>query len=467
MSFVEAIRAVFGDFFGFYGRAKRSEFWWWMFFRALVAAGAVAVIAFLKRFEGSYITEFLEYVAAAVPIVLVIPDLTVTVRRLHDVGASGKWVFVPILSAAILVFPTVASVVLRVFDIHDLPTYAWVPMLITVAKYVGLASWLAIFVLMFFPSRPTANAHNAHAPQQVVDFTNAYGLILPFLFLLIVFNVLVYARGFHLSLTDTQGINEGDFIGLKNYVRVFTDPLVWPDFKRSVLVTLAYTFGCLITQVPAAFVVAYILNTIPFLRIRAVLRAAFFLPCLINTVVIALLFRMMFNADQGIVNHVIGWLGFHGAARTDWLMHSQYAIPLLIIVSFWQWTGFHMVYFLAQLQTVDPTLYEAAKMDGVTPIGQLRHITLPLMRPAITFVAVTSAIGGLQAFDLVFMLFPNANFGPGGVAKTMVAEIYDVGFGQNQELGLASAIGFLTFFIIAGVSALQFRFLGLGRHGEA
>jgi ABC-type sugar transport system permease subunit len=88
------------------------------------------------------------------------------------------------------------------------------------------------------------------------------------------------------------------------------------------------------------------------------------------------------------------------------------------------------------------------------------------MRPALTFVMVTSAVGCLQMFDLVFMLFPNATYGPGGAAKTLVALIYDQGFSQQFLTGLASAIGWLTFLAIAAVSALQLRMIGLGRHGD-
>jgi ABC-type sugar transport system permease subunit len=291
-------------------------------------------------------------------------------------------------------------------------------------------------------------------------------MIAPFLILMLVLTVYTLVSGFHISLTDAQGINEGDFIGLQNYKDVlWADPFRTPYFYRAIKVTFQYTIGCLATQVPVAFVLAYILNNVPLIRIRGILRAAFFVPCLINTVVIALLFRMFFNKDQGMINHLMGAL--HLPSNTDWLMHSEWAMPLLIIVSFWQWTGFHMVYFLAQLQTVDPTLYEAAKMDGAGTWDNVWHITLPLMRPAFTFVMVTSAIGGLQMFDLVFMLFPNATYGPGGVAMTLLAFIYDQGFSQQFLTSMATAIGWLTFLIIAAVSVLQLRVLGLGKHGEA
>ncbi len=313
---------------------------------------------------------------------------------------------------------------------------------------------------------PVGRVRKSWLTQKRIDGINAYALVAPFLVLLFVFNIYVFASGLHISFTDAQGVNEGDWIGLQNYKDVlWADPLRYKDFYRAIKVTFLYTGGCLLTQVPVAFVLAYILNTIPLKKIRTVLRAAFFLPVLINTVVVALMFRMFFNRDQGILNHLLGVL--HLPSSTDWLMHSEWAIWLLIAVSFWQWTGFHMVYFLAQLQTVDPSLYEAAKMDGVTPAGALWYVTLPLMRPAITFVMVTSAIGGLQMFDLVFILFPNATYGPGGVAKTLVAFIYDQGFSQEFLTGMSAAIGWLVFLIIATVSAFQLRVLGMGKHGEA
>lgn len=311
------------------------------------------------------------------------------------------------------------------------------------------------------PSPPAGKASSARRGEAL----KAYGMTAPFLILLAVFNLYVFASGFRLSLSDAQGISDGDYVGLQNYRdALWAEPFVSSDFWSAVKTTLLYTAGCLATQIPVAFVLAYVLHAIPQVRLRSVLRAAFFLPVLLNSVVTALLFRMFFNKDQGIVNHVLGSLGL--VHDIDWLGNSQWAIPLLVAVSFWQWTGFHMVYFLAQLQTIDPTLYEVARIAGISSWNVLMRITLPLMRPAITFVMVTAAIGGLQMFDLVFMLFPNATYGPGGVARTLVAHVYDQGFSQQFLTGLASAIGWLTFLIIAAVSALQLKVLGLGRHGE-
>jgi ABC-type sugar transport system permease subunit len=302
--------------------------------------------------------------------------------------------------------------------------------------------------------------------RRIKEVLAAYAMVAPFMAILLTFSVYVLYYGFRMSLRDAQGINDGSFVGLQNY-----KDLLWAseylsrDFWLAVKTTFVFMVGCLVTQMPVAFVLAYILNHIPLLRLRAVLRAAFFLPVVINTVIIALLFRMLFNPDQGVINNFLGMLGLPN--NIDWMMNSSWVMPLMLIAAFWQWTGYHMVYFLSQLQTIDPSLYEAAKLDGASPRRVLWRITLPHMRPAITFAMVTSAIGALQMFDLVFLLFPNAAYGPGGVAKTLVAFVYDQGFSTQFLTGMASAAGWLTFGIVLIISLIQFKVLGLGKHGEA
>jgi ABC-type sugar transport system permease subunit len=306
---------------------------------------------------------------------------------------------------------------------------------------------------------------DAHRSSGHWNTATGYAFIAPFVILVLVFNFYVFLSGFITSLSDSQGINPGRFIGLQNFFDLlWADASARQDFWQAVGTTLLYMLGCLLTQIPAAFLLAHLLNRMPYARLKVLLRAAFFAPVLINTVVIALLFRMLFNSENGIINWLLGMIGLPDTI--DWLMDSAYAIPLLVIVSFWQWTGFHMVYFLSQLQTIDPSIYEAAKIDGASPLTVIWRITLPIMRPAITFVVITSTIGCIQMFDLVFILFPNAQYGPGGVAKTLIALIYDQGFSQQFRIGLASAIGWLTFLLIIGLSLVQLKFLGIGHHDE-
>lgn len=282
--------------------------------------------------------------------------------------------------------------------------------------------------------------------------------ILPFLALMIAFNIYIYVSGVKLAFTDAQGINPGEYIGLENFAELIADKQdFWPAIGR----TFVFTFGCLLTQIPAALLLAVILNSALFGRLRGSLRASFYVPVLMNTVVAALLFRMMFLRDTGMVNWFLGVLGFPN--KINWLYEPNLCLLLMILVSFWQWTGYHMVYLLASLQSINPTIYEVASLDGASPARTLWQITIPLLRPALTFVSVMSAIGGLMQFEYSFMLFPNAGFGPGMKAMTGIPYIYYHAFRSSFRFGYATAAGWILFLIILAVSLLQIRVIGLGQ----
>jgi ABC-type sugar transport system permease subunit len=295
--------------------------------------------------------------------------------------------------------------------------------------------------------------------QKFKNFVIPYTFILPYFVLMAFFILYVFFRGAQTSFTDAQSINPGSWIGLQNY----KDIIQSKDFWKSVGITFQFTLGSLITQMPAAFIMAYILNGIAK-RFRGVLRASFYVPVLINAVAVALMFNTLFNRQFGAINWVMGML--HLPNNIDWLNNSTYSVLIMVLVSFWQWTGYHIVFFLASLQAIDPTIYEVAKLDGASRTRTLFQITVPLMRPAMAFTFVTSAIGSLQLFELPFLLFPNASYGPGGSAKTLVAYIYDWGFAQHFQLGFAAAAGWVVFFIILVISLLQLKFLGLGNADE-
>ncbi len=283
-----------------------------------------------------------------------------------------------------------------------------------------------------------------------------FAYIAPFLVLLLAFNLYTFFFGARMSLTDATGIDPGTYVGFSNYKWLFTNTLM-PTFLRAMRQTILYTLLCLVTQIPVAFILAVILNGIVG-RLRGLLRASFYVPVLINTVLTALLYQMLFNRDSGFINW---FLGLFGVSKINWLFDAKYAFPVMIAASFWQWTGYHMVYILASLQVVDPALYEVAKIDGASPLRTMFQITLPYIRPALTFVTIMSTIGGLQQFEYSFLIFPNAGYGPGRVAMTAVPFIYFKGF-NHLELGISAAAGFLLFLVILAASIVQLRFLKLG-----
>ena len=280
--------------------------------------------------------------------------------------------------------------------------------------------------------------------------------IAPFMILLLAFNLYTFIYGARLSLTDAMGIESGTYVGLSNYRELWTNTLM-PTFPKAMRQTLLFTLGCLVTQIPAAFILAVILNSM-LGRLRGILRSSFYVPVLINTALTALLFQMLFNQDSGTINW---FLGLFGLDKINWLYDGRYTLWVMIIAAFWQWTGYHMVYLLASLQVVDPTLYEVAKLDGASPIRTMFQITLPYIRPALTFVTIMSTIGGLQQFEYSFLIFPNAGYGPGRSAMTALPFIYYKGFNHFMQ-GLSAAASWMLFLVILVVSIMQLRFLKLG-----
>ncbi|MGE5599272.1 MAG: carbohydrate ABC transporter permease [Bacteroidota bacterium] len=283
-----------------------------------------------------------------------------------------------------------------------------------------------------------------------------FAFIAPFLLLLLAFNLYTFIFGARMSLTDATGIDPGSWVGLANYQSLFTNTLQ-PTFPVAMKQTFLFTLGCLLTQIPAAFVLAVILNGV-LGRMRGLLRASFYVPVLINTALTALLFQMLFNQDSGVLNWL---LGLFGLEKVNWLFDGRYTLWVMLAAAFWQWTGYHMVYILASLQVVDPALYEVAKLDGASPIRTMFQITLPYIRPALTFVTIMSTIGGLQQFEYSFLIFPNAGYGPGKLAMTAVPFVYFKGF-NHLEFGYSAAAGWMLFLVILAVSILQVKFLRLG-----
>ena len=287
------------------------------------------------------------------------------------------------------------------------------------------------------------------------DLIVGYSFMAPFFILMMVFVVWVFINNFFISLTDAYGVNPAKFIGLTNFVGVLTNKEFW----YSVYITFKYAIICIITQIPLAFILANILNSIPFKRWKIWLRAAFFIPYLIASVVAGVLFGSLFGGDPGMVNWFLRLL--HLPHQFLWFRNPDLHFPMLVIITFWQWIGFQSVYFLASLQTIDQSLYEAARMDGASVRQIFLEITIPLMRPAITFITVISAISFLMLFDLVIVLGLYTR-------HTMSMMVYIVGSSLTYDFNLAwgSAAGWVAFLLIFAVSIIQIRFLGLGKAGE-
>ena len=182
----------------------------------------------------------------------------------------------------------------------------------------------------------------------------------------------------------------------------------------------------------------------------------FFAPVLVAGVFVAIIFNLVYDQRAGLINQEFVLFG----KEIGWLNEEKYVMPAVILTGVWQWAGFNMIYFLAGLQGIRQELYEAAAVDGANWWQAFIHVTLPSLRPVIAFVFVVSMIGSLQLFDLPFILTNGGE--PADAGSTIVMYLYKNGF-QFMRLGYAATIGWVLFFIIAVISIVQLKLLGIFR----
>ena len=254
----------------------------------------------------------------------------------------------------------------------------------------------------------------------------AWIFLTPALIFLGVFHLYPIAYLFYLSFTAGSFTSSGiEWIGLRNYWRL----LVTPDFWQVLVNTAYFTVATVIPSLIIPLGLAVLLNR--SISLRGLLRSAYFLPSITSLVAAGLGFRWLFQTE-GAANELLNIFGF---APIPWLGSTVWAMPVLILLSIWKQIGFNMVVFLAGLQAIPPSRYEAAELDGANSWQQFRHITLPGLRPTIVFAGITTAIFTLRSFEQVYVI---TGGGPLNSTNLLVYYIYQEAFGQF-DFGYAAA----------------------------
>lgn len=246
------------------------------------------------------------------------------------------------------------------------------------------------------------------------------------------------------SLTDWNIFESPRYVGAANYVKVLGEDA---EFRQSVKVTLIYAVTSIPIQLVGGLVCAMLLN-VRRLRFTGLFRTVLYLPYLFTGVAISVVWRWMY-ADNGLVNHVLGWLGIAGP---NWLMSEGAALPAIILMNF-TWLGGNMIIFLAALQGVPQSLYDAAQVDGAGPLRRFRHVTLPMISPAVLFNLVMGTIWSFQVFAVPWVM---TGGGPNNATLFYVLNLYRRAF-QYNEMGYACAMAVVLFFIILAVSLIELR----------
>ncbi|WP_245861046.1 carbohydrate ABC transporter permease [Microbacterium aurantiacum] len=251
--------------------------------------------------------------------------------------------------------------------------------------------------------------------------------------------------GLSYSLTDYRGWGEATFVGLDNYVALMQDPTFYGALGR----TLVYTVFAVPMGYALSLGMAVAINA-AFSRGKTAARIIFFLPWLVSPIVAGVIWRWMFGENFGFVNFIIGALG---GERIPWSSNADLSLLVVILASSWGGAAFNMLLFVAALNNVPKSYYEAAELDGANGWQRFRHITLPSIAPTSVLVILLSTLGSMKEFAMIQAL--NSG-GPGTQNRLIVQYIYETGFKQS-EIGYASAASMVLLVILMIIAIVQLR----------
>lgn len=274
-----------------------------------------------------------------------------------------------------------------------------------------------------------------------------YFFIAPFFVLFGLFFGLPTLRSLQMSFYTERGVDtSASFTGIDNYATLVADP----TFYKALVNTSYYALGSILVIVPLALSLALLLRT-KGLVLREFFRLSFFLPNAISGIVVAVVFRLVFDEQYGLLNNWL--LSPLGLPKVAWLTDPNFIMPSIILLGVWQFTGINAIYFMVGLQNQDPGIHEAAVVDGAGPWQRFRYITLPLLRPTTVFVVTFAIIGSYQLFAQPVALVGEGG-GPDRAGLTLTMYLYETAF-TNLDLGYGAAIGYGITVIIVVLSIFQ------------
>lgn len=280
--------------------------------------------------------------------------------------------------------------------------------------------------------------------------TAAYFFLAPALSAILVFFFIPVIAAFIISFTDFDIYTLGDysslrFIGLKNYIELFNDPLFFTALKN--------TFYFVILAGPLSIAVslsaALLLNS-KLVKFKAIFRLSYFIPVVTTLVAVAIVWRFIYHPRFGIINYV---LNFIGIAPIDWLGDPITAMPAIVLMSIWKNFGYNMIIFIAGLQNIPEDLYEAASIEGASSWQKFKSITLPMLAPTTVFISIITMIGFFQLFAEPYVMTQG---GPLNSTLSIVQYMYQEGF-RWWNMGYSASIAFVLFFIIMIGTIIQLK----------
>jgi len=275
--------------------------------------------------------------------------------------------------------------------------------------------------------------------------------LLPAVAIMLAFMFIPMVNAILLSLQSWNGLTSSTWVGLGNYQDLLQDSLFLNAFAHTALfVVVTVIFQTVIPLLVAVLLFKGVRGSVFF-------RTVYFMPTVISLAVSGLLWSIIYDPTNGVLNIVLGKVGLQSLAK-PWLADTSTVLPSIMVVSIWQSLGFYLLIFYAGLQGIPRDIYEAASTDGANAWQRFRHVTIPLLAPVITVVVVLNTINGLKAFDQIWVMTAG---GPTHASDTLGTYLYYTAFGAygsaNPQLGYASAIGVLILVLSAAISIVQIR----------
>ncbi len=281
--------------------------------------------------------------------------------------------------------------------------------------------------------------------RNIKETAIGYTFVIPSLIFLGVFMIWPMFYSIFLSFTKWDLISPNiKFVGIRNYVKLFSSPLFYKVLKN----TFIFTFGTLIVTISFALLLAIILNQ--KLKVKSFYRGLIFSPYITPMVVISIVWMWIYNPEYGLANYFLNLLGF---SKLGWLSTTKWALPAIIILSIWQSMGYYMILYLAGLQSIPDTLYEAAEIDGAGNFKKFINITFPLLSPTTFFIVIIAFLASFQVFDQVSVM---TGGGPANSTNVMVYYLYQNAF-MFFKVGYASAIAVVIFAVLFILTIIQFK----------
>lgn len=282
-----------------------------------------------------------------------------------------------------------------------------------------------------------------------------YLWILPALTVYAIFKLYPLVSGLQMSLLRWDGIEDPRYIGLRNFEKILSDPMTGTVLLNNV----QYAVGTVVGKIVLSLFLAILLHQA--LKGRTFYRTSLFMPVVMSFVVVGVLWSWLFNPQFGLINSFLRGLGLDFLVQ-DWLGDAAVALNSLILVDIWKWYGFHMVIFLAGLQSIPDELYEAARIDGASVWQQFLHVTLPMLQPVMIVNVTISVMGAFNVFDIPFIMTAG---GPANATNVMALHIYIRGF-KFYRFGFSAALSYVLLVIVTLVAAIQLKLMTSGENND-